>query len=156
MFEKHLVECQCSLSIFANNNKTVYHKIPVLSFYEEDKETIKEKYIICDNCGIVHRVYEVFKSEIKWGMENLKNLVNTIDDIEQNLNFLDLEKLTTLLRQENVLTHDWEFVEYLIENDLEGSIVLQKTESDNNIVCKILEIKGKKFRTKKETYQRYL
>jgi hypothetical protein len=23
-------------------------------------------------------------------------------------------------------------------------------------VCKILEIKGKKFRTKKETYQRYL
>ncbi len=155
MFEKHLVECQCTLSIFKNNNKPVYHKIPVISFLGED-DKVKEKYIICNNCGIVHRVYEVFKSEIKWGMENLKSLVNTIDDIEQNLVFLEQSQLCDVLRKESLMTHDWEYVEYLIENNKNGNIILQKTESDNNIVCRVLEIKNNKFRIKKEMFQRYV
>jgi len=90
-YEKHLIECQCTLSIFKNKNTLIYHKIPVVNFYD-DNEDLMEKYIICDNCGVVHRVYEIFKSEIKWGMENLKSLVNNKEDIIQNfkLNALNI------------------------------------------------------------------
>jgi len=155
VYQKHLIECQCTLSIFKNNNKVVYHKIPVISFFNE-KDEAKEKYVICNNCGIVHRVYEVFKSEIKWGMEDLKNLVNTKEDIEQNLNFLGKSEIVNILNKEQSYTCDWELAEYLIENNLSGNIILQSTESDNNIVHKVLEIKGDKHRIKKEINQRYL
>ena len=42
---KHLVECQCSLSIFKNKSKPVFHKIPVFSVYDKDTDKIEEKYI---------------------------------------------------------------------------------------------------------------
>lgn len=154
-YEKHLIECQCSLSIFKNKTKPVYHQIPVATFYDE-KETALEKYIICDNCGVVHRVYEVFKSEIKWGMENLESLVNNKEDIIQNLIFLGHEKIIEILEKEKAFLADWEIVEYLLESEKSGNIVLQKKETDNNIVYTILEISNGKYRTKKEVTQRYL
>ena len=61
---KHLIECQCTLPIFKNKTKPVYHKIPVFSKINED-DSIEEKYIICDNCDIVHKVEEVFKTSLK-------------------------------------------------------------------------------------------
>tara|TARA_B100000965_G_C19153243_1_gene566971 strand:+ start:89 stop:520 length:432 start_codon:yes stop_codon:yes gene_type:complete len=143
------------LSIFKNNNKPVYHKIPTISFFNDNDE-IKEKYIICNNCGVVHRVYEVLKSEIKWGMEDLKNLVNTKEDIAQNLNFLEKNDIVNILNKEQAFTCDWELAEHLVENNIDGNIILQTTESDNNTVYKVLEIKGDKHRIKKEIVQRYL
>ena len=154
-FEKHLIECQCTLSIFKNKNTLIYHKIPVVSFYD-DNEDLMEKYIICDNCGVVHRVYEIFKSEIKWGMENLKSLVNNKEDIIQNFIFLGHEKIIELLEKEKAYLSDWEIAEYIIENEKSGTLVLHKKESDNNIIYTLLEISNGKYRTKKEITQRYL
>ena len=78
---KHLIECQCTLPIFKNKTKPVYHKIPVFSKLNEE-DNLEEKYVICDNCDIVHKVEEVFKSEIKWGVEGLESLVTTKEDIK--------------------------------------------------------------------------
>jgi len=155
MYQKHLIECQCTLSIFKNNTQPVYHKIPVVSFFDVNND-LKEKYVICNNCGIIHRVYELLKSEIKWGIEDLKSLVNTKEDIEQNLNFLGKESIVNLLNKENVDVSIWELAEYIIEHNLSDTIVLQRTESDNNIVYKLLEIKDGRHRIKKEVQQRYL
>lgn len=152
---KHLIECQCILNIFKNKTKTVYHKFKVFSEINKNDE-VKEKYVMCNNCDILHRVYEVCKSEIKWGNENLKSLVTTKEDIKFNLESRDKEKIVLELEKNNIDLCEWEYVEYLIENDKEGQIILNKNEIDNNIVYNILYIKGESFSIKKEIQQRFL
>lgn len=152
---KHLVECQCTLRLYKNRSKQIYHKFPVFSLIEED-DSVKEKYVICNNCDIVHRVYEVNKSEIKWGNEGLKSLVTTKDDIKFNLSSNGFESLVSILELNMIDVSDWEYVDYLLENDLEGHLVIEKNEMDNNISFKILHIKNSKYKIKTELVQRYL
>ena len=152
---KHLIECQCILNIFKNKTKTVYHKFKVFSEINKNDE-VKEKYVMCNNCDILHRVYEVCKSEIKWGNENLKSLVTTKDDIKFNLESKNQEKLVLELEKNNIDLCEWEYVDFLIENNKEGKIILNKNEIDNNIVYNILYIKGESFSIKKEIQQRFL
>lgn len=152
---KHLIECQCTLPIFKNKTKPVYHKIPVFSKLNED-DSIEEKYIICDNCDIVHKVEEVFKSEIKWGVEGLKSLVTTKEDIKFNLESLGHERLVLVLERNQLHVSDWELAEFLIENEESGNVILEKNESDNNIIISMLVIEKGKFKIKKEIVQRYL
>ena len=152
---KHLIECQCVLNLFKNNTRTIYHKFKVFSEINENDE-VKEKYVICNNCDIVHRVYEVCKSEIKWGNENLKSLVTTKEDVKFNLESRDKEKIVLELEKNNIDLCEWEYAEYLIENNKEGQIILNKNEIDNNIVYNVLYIKGDKFSIKKEIQQRFI
>ena len=154
-YVKHLVECQCVLNLFKNKTKIIYHKFKVFSEIDENDE-IKEKYVICNNCDIVHRVYEVCKSEIKWGSENLKSLVTTKEDIKFNLVSNKKENIVLELEKNDIDLCEWEYIEYLIENCKEGKIILNKNEIDNNIVYNILYIKGDNFSIKKEIQQRFL
>lgn len=153
-YVKHLVECQCVLNLFKNKTQTLYHKFKVFSEIDENDE-IKEKYVICNNCDIVHRVYEVCKSEIKWGNENLKSLVTTKEDIKFNLESCNKEKIVLELEKNDIDLCEWEYIEYLIENNKDGKIILNKNEIDNNIVYNILYIKGNNFSIKKEIQQRF-
>jgi len=152
---KHLVECQCTLRLFKNRSKQIYHKFAVFSLLEED-DSIKEKYVNCNNCDIVHRVYEVNKSEIKWGNEGLKSLVTTKDDIKFNLESNGFKNLVNILELNKLDISDWEYVDYLLENNIEGHLVMEKSEMDNNISFKVLHIKNNKYKIKTELVQRYL
>ncbi len=152
---KHLIECQCTLNIFKNKTKTVYHQFKVFSEIN-DNDVFKEKYVMCNNCDILHRVFEVCKSEIKWGNENLKSLVTTKEDVKFNLESKNQEKLVLELEKNNIDLCEWEYAEYLIENNKEGQIILNKNEIDNNIVYNVLYIKGESFSIKKEIQQRFL
>ena len=152
---KHVIECQCTLQLFKNKTKPVYHKFKVCTFLNESDECI-EKYVICNNCDIVHKVSEVFKSEIMWGKENLKSLVLTKEDIKFNLISQGKENLANILEQFDVETCDWEVVDFLLSNNKSGNIVLEKNEIDDNIVYKLLEINNNNFRIKKEIDQRFV
>ena len=152
---KHLIECQCVLNIFKNKTRPVFHKFKVFSQIDEN-DSIKEKYVICNNCDIVHRVFEVCKSEIKWGSENLKSLVTTKDDIKFNLESRNFENIVIELEKNNIDLCEWEYIEYILDNKKEGQIVLNKSEIDNNIVYNVLYIKNENFSIKKEIQQRFL
>lgn len=152
---KHLIECHCILSLYKNRTKTVYHKFPVFSIINED-ESIEEKYVLCNNCSVVHKVFEIGKSEIKWGNEGYKSLVTTKEDIKFNLVNIGLEKLVDILELNNLDISEWEFIDYIIDNSLEGSVVIDKKEIDNAVNYKYLEIKNSKFKIKNEIVQRYL
>lgn len=152
---KHLIECQCVLNIFKNKTKIIYHKFKVFSEIDNDDE-VREKYVICNNCDIVHRVYEVCKSEIKWGCENLKSLVTTKEDIKFNLESKNYHIITEELEKNNIDLCEWEYIDYLLENKKEGQIILNKNEIDDNIVYNVLYIKDEKFSIKKEIQQRFL
>ena len=153
-YVKHLIDCHCILSIYKNRTKPIYHKFPVFSIIEED--SIKEKYVLCNNCDIVHKVFEINKSEIKWGNEGFKSLVTTKEDIKFNLENLGMERLVTILEVNNVDISDWELIDYLLENDLEGKVVIDKKEIEDSINYKYLEIKNGKYKIKNDIVQRYL
>jgi len=153
-YVKHLIDCHCILSIYKNRTKPIYHKFPVFSIVEED--SIKEKYVLCNNCDIVHKVFEINKSEIKWGNEGFKSLVTTKEDIKFNLENLGMERLVTILEVNNVDISDWELIDYLLENDLEGKVVIDKKEIEDSINYKYLEIKNGKYKIKNDIVQRYL
>tara|TARA_B100000123_G_scaffold267445_1_gene240807 strand:- start:290 stop:763 length:474 start_codon:yes stop_codon:yes gene_type:complete len=153
-YVKHLIDCHCILSIYKNRTKPIYHKFPVFSILEED--SIKEKYVLCNNCDIVHKVFEINKSEIKWGNEGFKSLVTTKEDIKFNLENLGMERLVTILEVNNVDISDWELIDYLLENNLEGKVVIDKKEIEDSINYKYLEIKNGKYKIKNDIVQRYL
>ena len=50
----------------------------------------------------------------------------------------------------------WEMIEHLIENNIEGQIVLSKKEIEENIVYKVLYISKNGYKIKTEIAQRYL
>lgn len=152
-FIKHLIECQCTLKIYKNKSKPIFHKFQVFSKLENEK--IIEKYVMCNNCDILHKVTEIFKSEIQWGKENLKSLVNSKEDIKFNLISRNKKDIVDLLEINDIDISDWELVEYLIENNEEGRILLSKEEIENNIVYKLLYIEKDHHKIKTEITQRY-
>jgi len=154
-YTKHILECQCILKIFENKTKPVYHKFPVFSILEED--IVQEKYVMCNNCSIIHRVYDVCKSEIKWGQEGYKSLVCTKDDVRVNLINQGYQNIADLLDINNVDVSDWEYIDFLIENNLEGHVILDKKEIDDKINYKVIYIYEEgKTKIKNHLEQRYL
>ena len=153
-YTRHLLECQCILSIYKNNTVPVYHKFPVFSTFDENNE-IETKYVLCNNCDSLHEVQDICKSEIKWGKDAFISLVNTKDDIKFNLSSQNKQNIIEVLEKNDCDISVWEFVEYVIENNLEENIVLSKKEIDNNIVYNCLYIKEGNIKIKKEIVQRY-
>ena len=153
-YVKHLIDCHCILSIYKNRTKPIYHKFPVFSIIEEDN--VKEKYVLCNNCDIVHKIIDVNHSEIKWGNDGYKSLVTTKEDIKFNLENSGMDRLVTILEVNNIDLSDWELVEYLLENNLEGRVVIDKKEIENSINYKYLEVKNGKYKIKNDIVQRYL
>ena len=153
-YTRHLLECQCILSIYKNNTVPVYHKFQVFSKFDEN-DIIETKYVLCNNCDALHEVQDICKSEIKWGKDAYIGLVNTKDDIKFNLSNLGKDNIITVLEKNDCDISIWELVEHVIENNLEENIVLDKKEIDNNIVYNCLYIKEGNIKIKKEIVQRY-
>ena len=152
-YTRHLLECQCILSVFRNNTVPVYHKFPVFS--KINNNSVETKYVLCNNCDALHEVQDICKSEIKWGKDAYISLVNTKDDIKFNLSSQNKHNIVEILEKNDCDISVWEFVEHVIENNLEENIVLNKKEIDNNIVYNCLYIKEGNIKIKKEIVQRY-
>lgn len=149
----HLIECQCILPIFKNKTKPVYHKFKVFSVIEDDE--IEEKYAMCNNCRILHKVIEVNKSEIMWGIEEEKSMVTTIDDIKFNLND-DYPNIVKLFEEKEVDITAWEHFNFLVEEEINDIVLISKTENKDKLIYKIVEFNNNKAKIKNEIVQRYL
>ena len=95
---RHLLECQCILSIYKNNTVPVYHKFQVFSKFD-DNDIIETKYVLCNNCDALHEIQGVGKSEIKWGKDAYIGLVNTKDDIKFNLSNQGKDNIVEILER---------------------------------------------------------
>jgi len=153
-YTRHLLECQCVLSLYRNNTVPVYHKFQVFSKFD-NKNNIEKKYVTCNNCDALHEVQDICKSEIKWGKDTYIGLVNTKDDIKFNLSSQGKDNIIEILEKNNCDISVWELVEHVIEKNLEESIVLDKKEIEDNIVYNCLYIKKGNIKIKKEIVQRY-
>ncbi len=134
---KHLVECHCILAIYKNVSPPVYHKFLVYSKFD-DNDKIIPKYVNCNNCGATHLVYEVCKSDLKTGKEDISS-VRSISDISLSLP----DKLIKVLESYDSECVIYEEVEDVIKNSLyPTSIILKREIIDENHHLKILNIEG--------------
>ena len=156
-FIRHLIECHCTLKIFENKTKPIYHKFPVFSITDEKGNISEIKYVSCNNCGAIHEVKDFCKSEIMWGADDMSSLVVSKEDIKHNLIEENQNKLVDILEEnfsEDVSS--WELVYYCIDNNIDYSIPVKKSNIKDNTVITCLNIKEKYYKIKKEVIQRYI
>ena len=135
--QQHLIQCHCMLPQYRGRKDPVFHKFIVFSVID-DSDTVIPKYTQCNNCGAVHKVYDICKSEMIVGRDEL-NTVTTIDDIRRGLP----TDLRDVLTSYNCELHTWEHVLFIYLNEHWGqTVVLTRDTINNEVQGKILRING--------------
>ena len=134
---KHLIECHCILPIYKNRTPVVYHKFLAYSRFDEN-DKILPKYVNCNNCGVTHLVYEVCKSDIKIGKEDIQS-VRTKEDVSLSLS----DKILKVLETYQVETPIYEEIEDALSNSFFPTMINLKREIiDESHHLKILTLEG--------------
>jgi hypothetical protein len=134
---KHLIECQCILPQYKKRENPPYHKFVVFSIIDDSDATI-EKFAQCNNCGIVHRVFDICKSEIAVGHESL-NSIPTKDDFCLMLP----SSIVDILNAYDCEMYTWEQVAFILNHDKSGEkIIISKDEINGKIQGKFLTYSG--------------
>ncbi len=144
--QKHMIECHCILPIYKDATPTIYHKFITYSKIDESGKIIP-KYVNCNNCGITHHVYEICRSDIKIGKEDIKS-IRTIEDIRIGLP----DKIIDILEKHDCAIEDYELVEDIFEQEIFPSELIIKREIiDEEHHIKLLKISNmKKFKIESE------
>ena len=139
---KHLVQCHCILPQYKNRKEPIFHKFPVFSIVD-DSDTVILKYAECNNCGAAHKVYDICKSEIIVGKDEIRSKMS-IEDFKFSLPS-DLYDLLNHYEREIV---DYEYSQFIIDNkQWDSTLVLSREELDDSTQGKILRfIEDQKFR----------
>lgn len=131
---RHLIQCRCFLQQFKKTGR--FHQFSVFSLIDDD-DVVKPKFVQCPNCGIIHRVFEIGKSEILNGREYMNSIVS-LDDIKLSLG----PRITSVMEKHEIDdVSAWEEVKHIIDNQLWGSfIVLSKEHHNDEMNIKLLKI----------------
>jgi len=143
---KHMIECHCILPIYKDVKPTIYHKFVTYSKIDESSKIIP-KYVNCNNCGITHYVYEICKSDIKVGKEDIKS-IRTIEDLSLNLP----DKLIKILEKHDCSIEDYELIEDILDQEVFPSeLIINREIIDEEHHIKLLKINSsKKFKIESE------
>ena len=133
---KHLIECHCTLKMYEGKIDHLFHKFPVYSEYDKNN-TILEKISKCNNCGTLHKVYDICKSEIVRGGKDTNNAEINIDDIALQLD----KKIENALRRYNCDISIWEQVLDIIDKEAWSfHVVISREVIEGKYHVKVLEI----------------
>lgn len=120
---KHLVECHCVLPQFRGSPNAVYHKFVVFSIIDDDDNVVLS-HAQCNNCGVIHRIVDVCKSEIIAGRDTSVSIL-TIDDIKQSLH----PNVVSVLETYAAPLATWQEAAFICQNAKWGSHVNLTSES---------------------------
>lgn len=134
---KHLVECHCVLPQFRDSKDPVYHRFVVFTELDDD-DNIVVKHAQCNNCGVIHRITDICKSEIIMGKETSVSLMS-INDIKLSIP----QQIASVLESYNADLATWEAVLFTIENERWGTpVVLTSEDKSGQIDGKCLRVTG--------------
>ena len=134
---KHIVGCHCVLPQYKNRRDPVYHKFVVFSEID-DSDTTVPKYVQCNNCGVVHKIFDVCKSEIITGTDELYSM-RSIDDIRVALP----DDIKGVLDSYDCDLSTWENVEFILLNQKWGqSVILTRDHLGDDTQGKLLSFVG--------------
>ncbi len=146
--QKHLVRCRCVLPQFKHAANPPAHQFTVFSVINDD-DSVKPKFAQCTNCGVIHRVYELGRSDIMPGREAMSSILS-INDIRTSLH----EMLIAVLENSKADLPTWEAVQFILENKQWGNFVVLTTDTEGDLKQgKYVRILGEKL-FKIETYER--
>ena len=101
----------------------------------DDADTAVPKHAKCNNCGVIHNVYDIGKSEILPGQET--GAVMEKEDIQLMLP----DSLKNILVSYDCDVATWENVLFVLQNaKFPCNIVLDKKEEEGIVSGKMLEI----------------
>jgi hypothetical protein len=118
---KHLIQCQCVLSQFKAEPNPPLHQFIVFSVL--DDSVFQVKFAQCNNCGALHKVTDVCKSEIIKGREDSSSVLG-IDDIKLSLP----EQLVGILEKHEADLPLWEQAKWIFETQSWGEFVVLSNE----------------------------
>jgi len=133
----HLIECQCILPQYKRFEDPPFHKFVVFSVIDES-DSVLEKFSQCNNCGIVHRVYDICKSDISFGRESLNSLPT-----KEDFSLMLPSSVSDMLNSYSCDLYKWENIAFIINNEKVGNkIILAKDEIEGKVQGKFLTYKG--------------
>lgn len=119
-----------------NRPDPVFHSFVVFSILDEKGDVIP-KQAQCNNCGIVHKVIDLCKSELSKD-EDSSSIITT-KDIEMMIP----SELGNLLKNYNCDLATWELAHFIISNSRFGEkFILSKETKGDRVFGKILTIEG--------------
>jgi len=132
---KHLVQCHCILPQYRKMKDPIFHKFVVFSVVNKD-DTVIEKNVQCNNCGVIHRIYDICKSDIVHGKEEMKTLIS-----KKDIKLMVPSKLADILESYNADLASWEQANFIVRNKKWNSqIFLSRDETDIEETAKVLRI----------------
>jgi len=132
--QKHLVQCQCILPQYRKLSRPLFHKFVVFSVVSEG--VVEPKYVQCNNCGIVHKVYDLCKSEIVSGRDELRS-VSTKEELSLSVP----PDLRGLLDTYGCELPIWEHIKFILDEGGWGERVILTRETVNGEVTgKVLTV----------------
>jgi len=134
---KHLLECQCILPQYKKRDNPPYHKFVVFSIVD-DSDSVLEKFAQCNNCGIVHRVFDICKSEIATGHESLSSLPT-----KEDFKLMLPSSVVDILNSYDCDLCVWEQIAFIMNyNKVGEKIIISKDEIDGKVQGKFLSYIG--------------
>jgi len=135
---KHLVECHCVMPQYRKQKDPPYHQFKVFSLIDES-DTVVPKHAKCNNCGVIHNVIDICKSEIQMGSE-----IGAVMDIK-DCKLLLPSGICQILESYQCETPDWEHALFILQYDNWGDfIIVNREESENgDMTGKILKFLSK-------------
>ena len=120
--QKHLVQCQCILPQFRKLKTPIFHKFTVFSVLNND--VVDPKYVQCNNCGIVHKVYDLCKSEIVSGKDELRSVSS-----KKEVGLSIPKDLQDLLETYGCDLPTWEHIKFALDEQRWGEKVILSRET---------------------------
>ena len=146
-YVKHLISCRCFLPQYKEMEIPPDHKFIVFSALNDQGE-MNPHYAQCNNCGIIHKVFEVSTSKTL-KKESMLTLPS-VDDIKLGLP----EWLVGLLELHDCDLHIYQEAEFILKHGLWGRfVVLAKERDEDMLLGKIVQILGKEL-YKVEAFER--
>ena len=112
---------------FLNVSDPPQHQFVVFSIID-DENNVQQKFVQCNNCGVIHKVLDVCKSEIMKNREHMSTII-TIDDIRSSIS----KDLANVLELNVATLPTWEACKFIIENKRWGEFVVLNTEDEDDI-----------------------
>lgn len=124
---KHLLSCRCVLPQFKSLKDPPRHQFIVFSIVDNEDKLLT-KFAQCNNCGVIHKITDVCKSQILLNREEMGTLI-TIDEVKVGLP----KNLKEILDINDCDLPTCELVNFIYENKKWGEIAVLTTDSESGI-----------------------
>jgi hypothetical protein len=123
---KHLITCRCVLPQFKRRTSPPPHQFAVFSIVEDNGD-VRVKFAQCNNCGVVHKVKEINRSEIV-NRDAMRSLP-TLDDIKVGLP----PQLVGLLEANKAEIASYEQAQFILEGKRWGEFIVLDTDEEDGL-----------------------